>query len=694
MNNASLVLVTVCTNRKAIPPSVRLQAQQLPSGPQEIVSRIWRNWLRNAEPRIPARQLYAGRGFSEALAVVQTCKADLWIISAGLGLVHGDEEVPGYDLTLSAGSDSSIRHKVTDGPFDATLWWSDMARRRRPKRSLAGLLASHPADHFVISLPGTYLELVQEDLLSVSSAELRKVRIVGPLDYARIPPRIRPQIMPYDDRLNGEDSPLNGTRADFPQRATRHFLEVACAEGLADDAVEDAARVHASLLGLAGPERAERRQLGDDEIVKVIHTCWDRASGQSTKMLRLLRDEEGIACEQGRFVRLFKRAENLRQAGTAADRTLRLRAVRSQQGYGRQIYIFFIPGEMITQIADITRIHRDGTDRLAGFQRSEIKRHVNSIVEYLDQGEVLFPNAIILAFSPEVSFVQTRGVKPDGALNVGEAGTLSIPLRPEGSRVAWIVDGQQRSLALAKAKNGGLNVPVIAFIAPDVATRRAQFILVNKAKPLPPRLINELLPEVDDIQLPRDLSSRRIPSVLCDMLNEDPDSPFHGLIKRVSKPKTAMAVVIDSAVVEMIRASLKNPNGALAPYVSLGTNPSDVEGMYRTLVNYWSAVKVVFLHGWGIPPERSRLMHSAGIRAMGVLMDRIVTRSMAQPDSNTHQMQSLKNIAPHCHWTEGVWDDLGLAWNEVEQTTRHIRHLSQLLCQLDYNATAAQRILG
>jgi hypothetical protein len=170
----------------------RLQAERLPSGPQETVSKIWRAWLRDAAPRIPAKKLYAGRGFAEALAVVESRKADLWVASAGLGLVHGDEEVPGYDLTLSAGSDSSIRRKVTDGPFDAALWWSDLARRRRPKRSLADLLSSHPAEHIVISLPGTYLELVHEDLLSAGSSALRKVRIVGPLDLERVTPRLRP----------------------------------------------------------------------------------------------------------------------------------------------------------------------------------------------------------------------------------------------------------------------------------------------------------------------------------------------------------------------------------------------------------------------------------------------------------------------------------------------------------------------
>jgi DGQHR domain-containing protein len=71
--------------------------------------------------------------------------------------------------------------------------------------------------------------------------------------------------------------------------------------------------------------------------------------------------------------------------------------------------------------------------------------------------------------------------------------------------VAWIVDGQQRSLALAKADNPDIAVPVIGFVSDSLAIRREQFILVNKAKPLPTRLINELLPETGDILLPRDL---------------------------------------------------------------------------------------------------------------------------------------------------------------------------------------------
>ena len=38
---------------------------------------------------------------------------------------------------------------------------------------------------------------------------------------------------------------------------------------------------------------------------------------------------------------------------------------------------------------------------------------MNSIVEFLDSGPVLFPNAIILALSPDVDFVSARGRRPD-----------------------------------------------------------------------------------------------------------------------------------------------------------------------------------------------------------------------------------------------------------------------------------------
>jgi len=356
-----------------------------------------------------------------------------------------------------------------------------------------------------------------------------------------------------------------------------------------------------------------------------------------------------------------------------------VRALRTTQGGGTDVYAFFIKGSDIVRIADITRVERDDADVLKGFQRPEIRNHVKGIADYLEQGKVLFPNAIILAMSPEVHFSASRGTKPTGDVGIAASGTLTIPIFDEGKRVAWIVDGQQRSLALAQASNKAIPVPVVAFVSDDLEVQREQFILVNKAKPLPTRLINELLPETRGILLPRDLSSRKIPSELCNLLNRDPSSPFHKLIKRISDKGNATAVITDTAVVTMIRNSVNNPLGALSPYKSNGRDGADVESMYKVLLTFWSAVRDTFPDAWGKDPRHSRLMHSAGIVAMGVLMDRIYARLSGADEDIKTVRRELERVAPHCAWTKGTWEAFGLAWNEVQNTPRDIKRLQDAL---------------
>lgn len=363
-----------------------------------------------------------------------------------------------------------------------------------------------------------------------------------------------------------------------------------------------------------------------------------------------------------------------------AKETLSVRAVRTEQGDGTPIFAFFIHGADITRIADIARLRRDEQE-LKGFQRGEIKAHVNSITEFLDSGKVLFPNAIILALSPEVEFASARGRKPGKICEVGDAGTLTIPIHPTGQRAAWIVDGQQRSLALARAKNQSIAVPVIGFVSDDVEAQREQFILVNKARPLPKRLIDELLPEVS-VLLPRDLAARQLPSALCEMLNEDKASPFFGLIKRESNAKSGSGIVADSALIEAMRLSLKSPTGALGQFKRSGDGV-DANGMYEALVLYWKAVRDAFPDAWGKPPTHSRLMHSAGIRAMGALMDQIMLRTDGASDRSVAVSAILRRLAPYCNWTAGRWDEINLVWNEVQSTSQHIAKLTEHLMHLE-----------
>lgn len=362
---------------------------------------------------------------------------------------------------------------------------------------------------------------------------------------------------------------------------------------------------------------------------------------------------------------------------------LSVRALRTRQGDGVNVYSFFMRGSDILNVADISRIYRDEAEKLKGFQRKEIQRHVNSIVEYLDRGDALFPNAIILAFTPDIEFKQSRGPIPKDTLNVSQMGTLSIPFRAEGRRAAWIVDGQQRSLALAKSRNHDVIVPVVGFVATNVELQREQFILVNKARPLPRRLINELLPEIGG-DLPSDLKPNKIPSEICNYLNRHPKSPFFQLIKRASnEASNPNAVIQDTALIKVMKNSIQN-YGALALFKSLGDGHSDIDAMCDVMCVYWGAVKDVFPEAWGKRPQESRLMHSAGIEAMGVLMDRIMPRVHRSEDAEKEVKAALEKIAPHCCWTDGTWEGLGIAWNDVQNVPRHVKALAELLVQLDF----------
>ncbi len=358
---------------------------------------------------------------------------------------------------------------------------------------------------------------------------------------------------------------------------------------------------------------------------------------------------------------------------------LKVRAVKTTQG-GTSVYAFFLHGSDITRIADISRIRRDDR-QLKGFQRREIRDHVKQIAAFLDSGPVLFPNAIILALGEEIEFASARGRAPGNMSEVGDAGTLKIPIYPEGRRAAWIVDGQQRSLALAEAKDQAIAVPVIGFVSDSLEIQREQFILVNKAKPLSTRLINELLPEVT-VLLPRDLAARQLPSKLCEVLNTDPNSPFFGLIKRESDAKGNTGIIVDSALIEVMKNSLKTPIGALGQFKRNGDG-NDTEAMYDALLVYWSAVRDIFRDAWGRPVGESRLMHSAGIRAMGALMDPVMFRTDGAPDRVAAVRMTLKRLAPHCAWTKGRWDSLGLDWNAVQSTPQHISKLCDHLMHLE-----------
>jgi DGQHR domain-containing protein len=357
------------------------------------------------------------------------------------------------------------------------------------------------------------------------------------------------------------------------------------------------------------------------------------------------------------------------------------RALRIEQNGTHPLYLFGLTGDEILTIADFSRVSRDDAGKLIGYQRPQVKRHIQDIVEYLDSGEIVFPNSIILALSSEARFKGSRG--PQVGNTLVTTGTLELPIpKNNDAKPAWVVDGQQRVLALSKCKRRDLIVPVNAFVADQVELQRDQFLRINNTKPIPRGLLTELLPAVSS-PLPRNLEVRKIPAAICDLLNTESESPFCGLIQRASSSPEVrkLAVIADASVVKMLQESLTSPTGCLFPYRNIAVNSTDMDGIWAVLMVYWRAVKHVFSDAWGKAPAKSRLMHGTGIRAMGRLMDKVMASINPRHEGALEMVEhELRLVAPGCHWTQGRWPDLdNLRWDEVQNVPKHIRLLSNSL---------------
>lgn len=297
-------VVTSCTSRKLKHAERTVfaddaQAQTLP----ELCTR-WGEQLRRQTECLPAGRLYQGRAFREADIAADSLGAPLFILSAGLGLVGSKQVVPAYDLTVSAGA-GSVAGALRRLGESKQSWWRELTQVREQCRPVAALLEGDEFEQVLLSVPSTYLAMIAAELGAVDPGLLRrKLRIFSsPKSLSVLPASLQACLLPYDERL--ESTELSGTLSDFPQRSLRHFASQADTQGTSLE--EARSLVTAALKGLPVREKPQRQKLSDEEITQTLRQQWWPHEGSSTKLLRYLRDEAGIACEQGRFRQLWLR---------------------------------------------------------------------------------------------------------------------------------------------------------------------------------------------------------------------------------------------------------------------------------------------------------------------------------------------------------------------------------------------------
>jgi DGQHR domain-containing protein len=337
-------------------------------------------------------------------------------------------------------------------------------------------------------------------------------------------------------------------------------------------------------------------------------------------------------------------------------RTLKYITVSAQQCSEHQVLTFAADAADVLRFATIDRIGRDAQGELSGFQRPQVASHIREIRDYLGKPNAVLPNPIVVAFIDRVS-IENHG-----------NGTSTLAIDVSKGAPGLVVDGQQRLSALTELGRD-FQVFVSALVCRDEAELRRQFVLINNSKPLPKSLIYELLPSVDD--LPPRLSRRSMAADLTARLNFE-KTALRGHIKQHTCPD---GIIADTVIQKIIMESLSN--GVMRDLIKRKGGP---DKCVRLVSNFFEALKRVWPDAWwGHKPSTSRLIHGAGIQAMGDVMEVLAERGEA---STIDEFQAgIQCLVGKTAWTEGEWVLGGeiRRWNGIQNINRDIALLKHYL---------------
>jgi DGQHR domain-containing protein len=344
---------------------------------------------------------------------------------------------------------------------------------------------------------------------------------------------------------------------------------------------------------------------------------------------------------------------------------LRFDALAPVQSPKLTVFTFLAKAEEIARIARIERAGRDDVGTLQGFQRPQIANHIREIRDYLEKPNSILPNAIVVAF------VGHARLEPAGS---AKSRIRQLIIDTENGPPGWIVDGQQRFTALCELRGREFEVLVSGFLCETEEELQKQFILVNNTRPLPKALVYELLPKIGD--LPHRMSSRSQAALVTEALNFRKGSSLKGLIKQQTNPK---GVIRDTVLQRVVMNSLSD--GALRLYA--GEDQLLLEQGVSMMSEFHHAVQHIFAEDWvGKTPKTSRLVHGAGIIALGYVMDFL--NSVTGAAARDEFANGLRLLKGRTAWSEGEWEfgEERRRWNGLQNVPADIRQLSLHLVQV------------
>ena len=308
------VLVT-CTKQKTQEPHQQLCLGSVLAGSISERAARWIDRVENfaGEPISP-QELYSGDHWAVSRGLAQSARSGLtvqvWVISAGYGLLSLDAPILPYSATFSSRHpDCVVLADSVDDPARSQKrdWWNALScgpwHRERPW-SIAHLAAEYPDCPMLIAASANYLGAIQDDVRAalerLDSPGLLSIISAGssPIDG------LAENQLPVDARLQPV---VGGVLRSINVRLLRHLIQDQATGSMKNSAL---AKVCVRLLANAPQRtRVEREPISDSELRSFVTAAIrERSVVSQTRLLRELRDQ-GRACEQTRFRNLFREVQ-------------------------------------------------------------------------------------------------------------------------------------------------------------------------------------------------------------------------------------------------------------------------------------------------------------------------------------------------------------------------------------------------
>ena len=258
---------------------------------------MWSRRLKEVEaPTRCASELYAGDHWRSALEAYRLAlrfspRAELWIISAGYGLISLTKRIKPYGATFASRSSDSVWRGEADGGRRERLrlWW----KRLGHEATLADLLPRQGDGALILALGREYLEALHDDLEQARKADGTRACIsvisAGGRDTDCLLP-VTAQLRPV---VGGTNSALNArVLAWLAAEAVGHRFKHTSMAAVLERTT--------SLLPDHVPLSRGRSVSNEAIAFQIEQLLSHNPEISRTTALRLLRSS-GVACKQDRF---------------------------------------------------------------------------------------------------------------------------------------------------------------------------------------------------------------------------------------------------------------------------------------------------------------------------------------------------------------------------------------------------------